>query len=169
MFNTGRKELEMVLTYLVQDNKVLLAKMLKQSLHKVNGYGGKVNEGENDVKEVACRELLEESEVVVAPEDLLEAALLDITHEDKGIHITLHVFLAKKWTGTPVETDEMGEPEWFDFDNLPYDLMWPDDRHWLLRALKGERLKVDLLFTDEGKTLKNVAVEELKILKWKFS
>jgi hypothetical protein len=30
-------------------------------------------------------------------------------------------------------------PQWFDADNIPYDTMWPDDKHWFPLFLKGLR------------------------------
>lgn len=44
--------------------------------------------------------------------------------------IAVHVFTSIKWTGNPTETKEM-KPEWFGFDEIPYDKMWKDDKLWL--------------------------------------
>jgi 8-oxo-dGTP diphosphatase len=53
-----------------------------------------------------------------------------------SLHCT--VFLAHAFTGEPVETSE-AVPIWFDFDQIPYDEMWEDDRHWLPHVLAGGR------------------------------
>jgi len=48
------------------------------------------------------------------------------------------VFLARHFTGEPIETIE-ATPQWYDFDAVPYDEMWEDDRHWLPQVLAGRR------------------------------
>lgn len=34
-------------------------------------------------------------------------------------------------------SEEM-KPEWFSYDSIPYDTMWPDDRYWIPIMLAGK-------------------------------
>ena len=37
-------------------------------------------------------------------------------------------------------------PKWFKINEVPFDKMWPDDKFWLPRVLKGEKLKAKFVF-----------------------
>ena len=47
-----------------------------------------------------------------------------------GMSILIHVFRSDVLEGEPVETGE-ATPVWTPVDDIPYDRMWEDDRHWL--------------------------------------
>lgn len=98
-----------------------------------NGFGGKVDQGET-VEEAARRELKEE--VGIEAVDLNPAGVMEFTFEDDTGHLQVHVFKVTKFSGEPVETEEM-RPQWFARDNIPFDQMWPDDRHWFPHLLDG--------------------------------
>lgn len=42
----------------------------------------------------------------------------------------VHVFRTNDYSGNMKESSEM-IPKWFDVNNIPYDNMWPDDKHWM--------------------------------------
>ena len=42
----------------------------------------------------------------------------------------ISVFQVNEYQGVVTESEEM-RPEWFDFDKIPYESMWKDDKHWL--------------------------------------
>jgi hypothetical protein len=63
----------------------------------------------------------------------------------------VHVFRVDRFSGEPVETEEM-RPEWFPVDAIPYDQMWPDDRYWLPLFLAGKKFRTRFLF-GEGDTV----------------
>ena len=52
--------------------------------------------------------------------------------------IHCHVYMAKEFEGTPTETDE-AIPRWTRMDQIPYDLMWEDDKYWLPQMLEDNR------------------------------
>ncbi len=65
----------------------------------------------------------------------------------------VHLFLVKNWEGEPQESEEM-MPKWFKFQEIPYDQMWDDDKHWLPHILKGEKLEASFIFR-EGEKIDN--------------
>src|SRR5512135_2886068 len=74
---------------------------------KYNGFGGKVEAGET-VENAAARELREECGIAVTLDDLTRAAQLEFFFPAQpDWNQVVHVFLAKRWRGEPVETAEM--------------------------------------------------------------
>ncbi|MEK6871420.1 MAG: hypothetical protein AABX16_00785 [Nanoarchaeota archaeon] len=43
------------------------------------------------------------------------------------------------------------KPQWFKFNEIPYEKMWPDDTHWMPHILAGEKLKAYFTFGDNDK------------------
>lgn len=144
----------LTLAYLVKENAVCLA-MKKRGFGEGNwnGYGGKVEEGET-IEGAAVREIREESGVDVNERDLEKVALVEFKFEN-GKHLLVHTYFVRTWSGEPIETDEM-RPEWFAFEDIPYDKMWADDEYWFPRALNGERLKGVVYFNPDGKSIKEM-------------
>ncbi len=136
------------LLFLRRDRQVLL--MRKKRGHgagKINAPGGKVDPGETPLA-AALRETREEVGV-----EVLDAALHGRFRfvELNGPQWLGYAFLARRWRGEPVETEEAA-PFWCPVDDLPLQEMWDDDRYWLPRILRGERLAGDFLF-DAGRLL----------------
>lgn len=76
------------------------------------------------------REAREEAGLEV--DSLKKVGFIEFQFESKMNEILdVHVFCADGYSGTIRETEEM-RPEWFSFDDIPYDNMWKDDRLWLL-------------------------------------
>ena len=121
---------------------------------KWNGYGGKVDEGE-EVIDAAIRELKEEAETTVNKEDLTQVAVLDFRFpHNSDWHQQVTVYLTYTWTGDPVETEEM-RPEWFGLDKIPYENMWPDDILWLSKVIGGEKLSGEFIFDENEKIIEH--------------
>jgi 8-oxo-dGTP pyrophosphatase MutT (NUDIX family) len=88
---------------------------------------------ENDVtiEDTAVRELVEETGVRAQKNDLQKKlTALFYIEKDGEINPFMEVvfFTILSFEGVPVESAEMGKPEWFTKDELPYDLMMPADR-----------------------------------------
>ena len=128
-------------------------------LAKYNGFGGKIEPGET-VEEAAVRELQEEIGVKVSVEDMEKAAELTFIFPSKQTWSQLvHVFFIKKWEGTPIESEEMTAPEWFDINKIPFDRMWQDDRHWLPLVLQGKKVEATFTFEDNAESIADFEVK----------
>jgi 8-oxo-dGTP pyrophosphatase MutT (NUDIX family) len=144
--------------FLMKEGRVLLG-MKKRGFGagKWNGFGGKVDEGE-EVTHAMVRELKEEIGVDVAAEDLRDAGTLTFTFKDNGEWDQLcHVFTLERWVGEPSESEEM-RPSWYPLSSLPFDAMWVDDPHWVPFVLSGKKVNGKFLFDDKGGELLNFAV-----------
>ena len=49
-------------------------------------------------------------------------------------------------------------PRWFKLNEIPYDQMWEDDKSWLPKVLKGERIEGDFLFDENQKLLEQTII-----------
>ena len=122
---------------------------------KYTGFGGKVEPGE-DITAAAARELNEEAGVQVALSDLCEAGRLAFWFPHRPDWSQLvHVYATHKWTGVPVESDEM-RPAWFDVNQVPYKRMWQDAQHWLPPVLAGRRVYADFVFQADNESIHEV-------------
>lgn len=155
------------LVYCLRNDLVLLG-MKKRGFGtgKLNGYGGKVHEGET-IEQAAIRELKEETNVDAKTEDLKKMAEIDFYFPDapkeKNWDQTVHVYVLTNWHGEPQETEEM-KPEWHNSKMLPKDKMWVADPHWLPKVLNGEKLKASITFGKLGETIINKEITTVKSL-----
>ena len=152
--------METTLCLLKKDNKILLPRK-KRGLGegKFNGVGGKIEKGETP-EEAMIRETQEE--ISVTPTDYERVGFLEFDEYYKGKkeRVSFHLYMVNDWVGEPVETDEM-EPRWFDVTEIPYDRMFPDDRHWLPLVLEGRKIKAYFDFDEDWNILdKKISDEE---------
>ena len=141
------------LCFLIKDDEILLA-MKKRGfgVGRWNGVGGKVHEGES-IEAAAVREAKEEIGVTIREENLTKVAVQRFEFKDRpDLEQECHVFLAHRWRGEPVETEEMA-PRWFSTGEIPWKEMWVDDPYWLPLALEGKRLKNRFLFSADTNEL----------------
>jgi len=123
------------------DDVLLIRKKRGHGAGKINGPGGKLDAGESPAQ-CAVRETLEETGVE-ALDPQLAAVMRFVDLEDKDW--LGYVFVAHRHRGKLHETLE-AVPVWCARDEIPFDEMWDDDRHWLPRILAGEVLRGDFLF-----------------------
>ena len=125
---------------------------------KYGGFGGKIEAGETAAR-AAVRELEEETRIKVLEEDLQRMAHLTFLFPAKpDWSQVVHVFLATKWDGDPVESMEM-IPAWFSSDDIPFDQMWQDVHYWLPRVLAGERIRASFTFKEDNENVDEVEIE----------
>jgi mutator protein MutT len=151
------------LVFLIQGNpvsQVLLGyKKVGFAQGKLNGFGGKVEPGET-IEQATVRELEEEAGVRVAEHDLSEMAHLTFFFPARPEwDQVVHVFLARRWEGEPVESNEM-RPAWYRVSEIPFAGMWQDDPHWLPRVLAGQRVRARFTFGPDNETVAEARVEE---------
>lgn len=142
-----------------QKEELILLGMKKRGfgIGKLNGFGGKVGQDEGIV-EAAKRELLEESGLQALSLEKVAELEFHFPYKpewnQKG-----HVFLVKEWQGEPQETEEM-HPKWFAFEQMPIEKMWDDDKYWLDRVLKGEKLSAKIVF-EQGEKVSKCEIKQL--------
>ena len=139
------------LCYVCDGSKILLG-VKKRCLGagNYNGFGGKVEQNET-VEQGAIRELREECGIIAESVKKQAELSFSFPHKPEWTQI-VHVFVAVKWSGTPVETEEMA-PAWFEVSKIPYDKMWVSDPHWLPHVLDGKFVTGRVVFSPDGSML----------------
>lgn len=141
------------LLFVVRDDQVLLIhKKRGLGAGKVNGPGGRVEDGETPLA-AAVREV--EEELGITPLDVEPCGELRFQFTD-GLALLVHVFRAADLRGEPRESDE-ATPFWAPLDAIPFEWMWADDRLWFPMMLRREGF--DGRFTFDGDTLLDFALK----------
>ncbi len=154
------------LCLLVNDNKVLLAKKKRSlsgfnvAIGKWNGVGGKVDTGET-IEAAAVREISEEVGVTTEEQHLERVGNIEFYFKDKPEwNQHMHIFLVRNWQGEPQESEEM-MPKWYFHHEIPFDDMWPDDKHWLPAVLAGKKIEGKFYFINEGAKIDEFDIREV--------
>lgn len=122
---------------------------------KVVGVGGHVELGET-ASEAACREVMEEINVVVHANDLVPAGTVDFVFPARpDWNMATTVFLTRAWEGEPSESEEIA-PAWFPVERLPVERMWADAEHWLPAMISGQRIAVRVDLAADNENVANV-------------
>ncbi|MDZ7362089.1 MAG: 8-oxo-dGTP diphosphatase [candidate division KSB1 bacterium] len=130
------------LLFVVRDGQVLLIhKKRGLGAGKINGPGGRLNNGESAMQ-AAIREVQEE--LRVTPLGLEYSGELSFQFVD-GLSIHVEVFRASDCDGEPQETDE-AKPLWAPLDKIPFERMWADDRLWIPLMLARKKFSGRFLF-----------------------
>lgn len=143
------------LLFVVHDDKVLLIEKKRGiGAGKINGPGGRVDQGESPM-EAAVREVEEELRVTPIGVRKVGEVLFQVLD---GVSIRIHVFRAEDCRGEPTETEE-AVPMWTPLDAIPFDRMWEDDQLWFPRVLSGPPFEMRTLFDGDkmvGHDLRNL-------------
>lgn len=157
-------EMPATLMFVVKDGQVLLIKKLRGiGMGKINGPGGKIDPGETPevcvVRE--CQEELHITPLNPVKMGELWFAMSDIP----DIHC--HVFMATEFDGEPTQTEE-AIPVWTKIEEIPYDLMWEDDQHWLPQMLAGQKFLGKFVFEGEHIQWRELIWESEADTQWLF-
>lgn len=141
--------------------QVLLGRKLRGfGAGKIMAPGGHVDDGETGAA-AAIRELHEEVGVVVDPAQLSHRATIDFRFPTRPRwDAVVGVYVGERWTGPVQGSDEL-EPSWYDLDDLPFDRMWDDDRYWLPRVLRGERIDATITYDDTCSVVAEARITEV--------
>ncbi len=137
-----KKILTLCLVY--NKTRILLGEIKKEGQLKgrYNGFGGKVEEGET-IEEAAVRELKEECGISPLDMEKRGVIIFKFTEDnpfDGNPDMEVHIYSVTEFEGELIETEEM-KPQWFTHKEIPYDLMWPDDKIWLPMLLEGKNFE----------------------------
>ena len=127
------------------DQVLLIRKKRGLGAGKINGPGGRLDDGESPLH-CAIREVQEELRITptgVAPRGELAFQFVD------GYALFVSVFSATGCEGEPQETDEAA-PLWVPVDAVPFDQMWADDRLWFPHLLSGRPFRGRFLFDGDA-------------------
>lgn len=142
------------LCFILGSGHVLLpVKLKKIGAGKRNGYGGGIEPGESSLQSVV-RETFEESGgklpnrhenwgIVLNPLQLKKVAIItfhNINAKAESFDCVVDVYTCSDFSGEPVATDEMGPPEWFPTNSVPYSELMSADSIWLKDVLLGKKL-----------------------------
>lgn len=151
-WTTWQGEMHATLMFIIKDGKILLIEK-KRGLGagKINGPGGKIEPGETPL-EAIIRETQEE--LVITPHAPVKLGELRFSMSDCP-DILCHVYRSEEFTGTPTETDE-AVPVWTALEDIPWQRMWEDDRHWLPLLIERKTFVGSFVFEGEKMLWKEV-------------
>lgn len=143
--------------HIKKENKVLLIRKSRGfGKGKWNAPGGKLKEGE-DPKRGAIREVEEETGLRISALD--ERGKLTFYFGEKGKpDWIVHVFECLDFEGSTRSGDE-GSLKWFHENEIPYEDMWEDDKHWLPLLLSGETFTGHFWFDEEAESLLSFSLD----------
>ena len=140
---------EATICHIVRGRRLLLKKANRGiSKGKWNGPGGKLERGETPETN-AVREVLEETALRIRNPDYHGRIEFYMDGGDE-LDYLVHVFLAKKSSGTPRSSRE-GRVRWFGLGEIPYSQMWDDHRYWLPLLLNGAKFDARFYYDRQNK------------------
>ena len=146
-------------------NTIILAKKMRKGKvgeGKYNGYGGRIEEGEEKI-ECLVRETEEECGVELDKENCKELGLVDFHFENKeDIGQRVYIYRIDDYEGEPKETEEMGNPQEFDVSKIPYEEMMLGDDEFVPFVVKGKRFEGKVNFNEDGSKLLSCEIKEIK-------
>ncbi len=137
------------------DQVLLIRKKRGLGAGKINGPGGRLDDGESPLH-CAIREV--EEELCVAPIGVEPRGELAFQFVD-GYALYVHVFSATGCEGEPQETAEAA-PLWFPIDAIPFDQMWADDRLWFPHMLNAQAFRGRFLFDGDALLGYEIALQD---------
>ncbi len=156
---------EATLVFMIKNGQVLLARKTRHiGEGRWNGYGGGI-EGAETLTQCVIRECEQETGVEISAADLEKVAEVTF-HNNKSdgskFSCLVHVYLARRWSGKPQESEEMASPTWFPLDQLPISDLMPADPIWLPLIFSGKKIVAEAHYGPfQRELLQPVAVKEV--------
>lgn len=131
---------EATLCFLIRGDEVLLAeKQRKLGVGFLNGFGGKVEDGDRNIHATNIRETEEEIGVNIKHANKVGEILFHNPSDDHELkNMLVHIFTATEWEGEPKETDEMKKIDWYTIASLDYNKFLSADRLFIPQILGGK-------------------------------
>ena len=147
-----------VVGFVLKKGKVLLGERIKSSVNLgvglYAGIGGKIGDSDKNSKETPEQALIREfeEEVKIFPTKFTrigQATFIfkDKPQESKWNHTAI-VYLIHEYRGEPRPTESI-RPKWFNFSNLPFEKMWPDNWYWVPLAIKNIPFVGEFVYRDK--------------------
>ena len=80
----------------------------------------------------------------------------------------VYIYTATQWQGEPVETLSTKKPQWFAFNQVPYDFMFEGEGYWFPYLLAGQEFVGEVWYNQEARVLdhkvKTATAEEVEEL-----
>jgi len=149
------------LCHIIKDGNFLLQKKTKGLFGegKWNGVGGRSKPDESP-EECVKREVFEETGLKVL--GLKFHGILNFYFGDREkLDWIVHVFSTINFEGEPKSSEE-GDLKWFDFEEIPYEKMWGDDKYWLPLLFKGQHFRGNFYFDEKGEKLLDFSLKIAK-------
>ena len=127
------------------DQILLIRKKRGLGAGKINGPGGRLDDGESPLT-CAIREVQEELRITPTGVELCGELAFQFAD---GYALFVSVFSATGYEGEVQETDEAA-PLWFPIDALPFDQMWADDYLWIPHLLRRQPFYGRFLFDGDA-------------------
>ena len=103
------------------------------------------------------REIFEEVGITAKSLNKHSVTLFEFTGNPELLEV--HIYSTTSFDGEPNESEEM-MPQWFLKNDIPFEKMWADDKHWLPKLLNGECWNAHILFDESGKEVLAVEFKE---------
>jgi 8-oxo-dGTP pyrophosphatase MutT (NUDIX family) len=136
----------------IRGDEVLLGRRKKNGFGqgKWLGLGGKVEDGEA-LEQAMIRECYEESGIEV---NSFEKRGVLTFHYTDDPDMEVHYYEILEFSSLPSDSDEM-QIAWWKIAEIPYDLMWPNDRFWLPMFLRKEFFEGEFYFDKNYQIIKH--------------
>ena len=100
--------------------------------------------------------------MVVEKEKCKELGWIDFHFKGKDdLNQKVYIFRVDEFSGEPKETQEMGKPEEFDVDKIPYDKMMVGDDKFIPFVVQGKKFKGEIYFSENGETIVKCVLSEI--------
>jgi len=150
-----------ILCFIMKNGKTLLQKKSSDRFGggKWNAPGGKVKPGET-IEECAKREVEEETGLKIKKLD--RRGILNFFWPNKKDPVwVVYVFSSENFDGRSTPGEE-GKLKWFEFERMPFEEMWEDDKHWYPYLINKKNFMGNFYFTENFGQLTTFDIEEMR-------